>query len=154
MEFHIYHLPTSLLPDPISRHNFALRMANLHLSFDLIRRLRLNTPLLIASREYFLYPHPAYTPILLDDWPMKGVNNLLVIMETLRNICGPPIFAAEPGFDEPWALWYLAAAMTQTWTRDPFGRLGGEPEDMETEELRRRTEEVYEEVRKGESQTC
>lgn len=81
---------------------------------------------------------------------MKGINNLVVIMETLRNICGRPIFATEPGFEEPWALWYLAAAMAQTWTRDPLGLVSGVPEDMSCEELRQKTEEVYEVVRKGE----
>lgn len=154
MENHIYHLPPSLLPSPTARHNFALRLANLHLAFHLIRRFKFNTPesnSLIAPWDCFLCPFPAFShPIDLDNWPMKGINNLVVIMETLRNICGRPIFATEPGFEEPWALWYLAAAMAQTWTRDPLGLVSGVPEDMSCEELRQKTEEVYKVVRKGE----
>lgn len=82
---------------------------------------------------------------------MKGVNNLLVIMETLRSICDSPIFAFEGlSIIEPWALWYLAAAMAQTWTRDPVGLISGVPEDVSTEELQRLTKELHVEIRKGE----
>ncbi|KAK1773449.1 hypothetical protein QBC45DRAFT_461566 [Copromyces sp. CBS 386.78] len=149
MEDHIYHLPACFLPDPVGRHNFATRMANLHLAFCLIRRLGLNTPQLIASWDAFQCPYPPFSnPIFVNDWPMKGINNLVVIMETLRNIPGTPIFAPEPGFEEPWALWYFTAALAQTWTRDPYGRETGVPDDIGIEELREKTEEVYWEVRK------
>ncbi|KAK3955921.1 hypothetical protein QBC32DRAFT_375754 [Pseudoneurospora amorphoporcata] len=149
MEDHIYHLPACYLPDPVSRHNFATRMANLHLAFCLIRRLGLTTPRLIASWDAFQCPYPPFSnPIFVKDWPMKEINNLVVIMETLRNSPGPLIFAAEPGFEEPWALWCFAAALAQTWTRDPYGRETGVPGDIGIEELRKKTEQVYWEVRK------
>ena len=66
---------------------------------------------------------------------------------------GPPLFATdEPGTgDEPWGMWYLAAAMAVTWTEDPLGYGTGKPTDIGVEELREKTEGAYWEARKGES---
>lgn len=96
---------------------------------------------------------------------MKWINNLLVIMETFRSIKSKPLFAFEDGFNmgerDPFSLWYLAAACAQAWTRGPCGKLvgGNETEgeekkvgwekDTSEEELKRKTEEVYWEARKG-----
>ncbi|KAL0470245.1 hypothetical protein QR685DRAFT_596931 [Neurospora intermedia] len=148
---YIYNLHTVFLPDPARRFLWTIRMANLHLAFDLIRRFKLKTPRFLAPWEEFLLhePYPESHPILVQCWPMKGVNNLLVIMETLRSICDSPIFAFEGlSIIEPWALWYLAAAMAQTWTRDPVGLISGVPEDVSTEELQRLTKELHVEIRK------
>ncbi|KAK3489691.1 hypothetical protein B0T13DRAFT_491060 [Neurospora crassa] len=148
---YIYNLPTYSLPYPEHRFFWATRMANLHLAFDLIRRFKLKTPRFLSSWEEFLLhePHPESHPILVQYWPMKAVNNLLVVMETLRSICDSPIFAFEGlSVIEPWASWYLAAAMAQTWTRDPVGLISGVPDDVSTEELQRLTKELHVEIRK------
>ncbi|KAK3392397.1 hypothetical protein B0T20DRAFT_421025 [Sordaria brevicollis] len=143
-----------------------------------------------------------FHPINLDLWPMKWVNNLLVIMETFRNIPDQPLFAPEvevkemtdlrmlgPGLSEgipdkdpePYALWYLASACAQAWTRlaAPGNDDKGEAEeggddgdgekkkkktkkkkssswetDISVEELRKKTEELYREAKKGKFLFC